>query len=294
MSPATNAVSPRVRTAGWRLPRPAAAGVAAIAFAAAACAAPRQVPVAAEPSPQITTRDVRYRAGDTMLAGRLSLPDGDGAAGDGRRPAVLVVHEWWGRTEHADRSADDLARLGYVALAVDMYGEGRTTTDPKVAGEWSSALKRDPGTAIHRVRAALDQVRSLPQVDPARVACIGFCFGGTVALEAAWAGLDLRGVVSFHGSLTTPAPDRVPDVRASVLVCHGAADPFVPAESIEAFTRAMHDGGIDWEMTWFGGAVHSFTNPAADGSANPGARYDRVAAARAWSQMEAFLAERLR
>jgi dienelactone hydrolase len=241
-------------------------------------------------APDITVRDVEYRAGDAVLKGHLALP----ATGGKPRPAVLVVHEWWGRGAHSDKSAEDLARLGYVGFALDMYGDGRSTTDPKQAGEWSGAIKKSPETGIARVRAALDLVRALPETDGSRVACIGYCFGGTVSLESAWAGLDLRAVVSFHGGLTTPTAEQVPGVKASVLVCHGADDAFEPKDQIDAFQKAMHDGKFDWEFAIYGGAVHSFTNPAADGSFNAGVKYHPVAAARSWALMKDFLEERLK
>jgi dienelactone hydrolase len=253
-------------------------------LAAAGCA------TAPPAAPDITVRDVEYRVGDVVLKGHLALP----ARGASQRPAVLVVHEWWGRGPHSDKSAEDLARLGYVGFALDMYGDGRSTTDPKQAGEWAGAIKKSPETGIARVRAALDLVRALPETDGARVACIGYCFGGTVSLEVAWAGLDLRAVVSFHGGLTTPRPEQVAGVKASVLVCHGADDPFETKESIDAFQTAMRDAKFDWEFASYGGAVHSFTNPAADGSFNAGVKYNPVAAARSWELMRDFLEERFK
>jgi dienelactone hydrolase len=213
---------------------------------------------------------------------------------DEKRPAVLVVHEWWGRGAHADRSAEELARLGYVGLAVDMYGGGRSTTDPEEAGAWAKSVRGDPEVLRRRVRAALDLLRAMPEVDVDRLACIGYCFGGTVSLEAAWAGLPLRGVVAFHASLTTPQPEDAAGVKSSILVCHGADDALVSAEAIAAFQSAMREHGYDWEFDSYGGAVHSFTNPAADGTRNASARYHPVAAARAWARMSDFLAEKFR
>jgi len=259
-----------------------------VLFAAAGCASGTTPPAAA---PEPVVRDVEYRAAgdDVVLKGHLALPT-DGA----RHPAVLVVHEWWGRGAHSDQSAEDLARLGYVGFALDMYGDGRSTTDPQKAGEWSGAIKKAPEKGLARVRAALDYVRSLPDTDASRVACIGYCFGGTVSLESAWAGLDLRAVVSFHGGLTTPKPAQAAGVKASILVCHGADDPFESKESIDAFQKTMRDDKFDWEFDVLGGAVHSFTNPAADGSFNAGVKYHPVAAARSWALMRDFLAERFK
>ncbi len=248
------------------------------------------------PSPQAAPdydfRTVEYRDGVAVLEGYLAKP-GDFDSGN-LQPAVLVVHEWWGRTAHADRSAERLAESGYAALAVDMYGKGKVTSDPGQAGAWAAEFRKDPEKGIRRLRAALDILLAQPGVDRTRVACIGFCFGGTVSLEAAWAGLDLRAVVSFHGSLTTPRPEQAAGVKASVLVCHGADDPFVPRDAVDAFEKSMKENRFDWQFASYGGAVHSFTNPQADGSLNPGAKYHPAAAARAWSLAESFLAERLR
>lgn len=243
-----------------------------------------------EPERADRVRGVRYDA-DGTLVGHLALPEGTGGA---PRPAVIVVHEWWGRTDHSDRSAEEIARMGYVGFALDMYGDGRRTSDPKEAGEWAGAIRSDPAKAARRFRAALDLVRSMPEVDGSRVAAIGFCFGGTQVLEAAWRGEDLRGVASFHGSLTTPRAEQVAAIRSAILVCHGADDPLVAPESIAAFERAMKENKLNWEMDSYGGAVHSFTNPAADGSFNPGAKYDARAAARSWARLRDFLAEVLR
>lgn len=256
----------------------------ALAVAAAGCAS------APGGSSAIESSEVEYRAGDTRLLGHLAVPKGD----EGRHPAVLVVHEWWGRGAHADHSADELARMGYVALAVDMFGDGKSTKDAKVAGEWAGAIKNDPETGIARLTAAIDLLKARADVDASRMACIGYCFGGTVSLEAAWSGLPLCAVVSFHGGLTTPKPEQVPNVKASILVCHGADDSFVPRETVDAFQQAMRDDKFDWEFASFGGAVHSFTNPEADGSFSPVVKYHPVAAARSWELMRAFLAERFR
>lgn len=256
-------------------------------FALSGCAATS----ASQPMPTpVASRDVEYMDGDTRLVGRLALPE----SGGGPHPAVLVVHEWWGRSAHAVRSAEELARLGYVALAVDMYGDARTTKDPEQAGAWAGSVRKNPAVERGRLEAALALVRSLPEVDGSRVACIGYCFGGTVSLDAAWMGLPLRGVVSFHGSLTTPTPEQAKGVTASILVCHGADDPLVSKESIDAFHASMRENGYDVQFVGYGGAVHSFTNPEADGSFNAGVKYHEPSARRSWALMRSFLEERLR
>ena len=263
--------------------------------AAAALAALATVALAAAPAKDIRAVDVKsaavdYADGDTALQGHLAWD----AAQEGRRPVVLVVHEWWGLGDHAKKSAERMAARGYLGFAVDMYGKGKLTKDGKEAGEWSGAIKKDPGAIERRLRAALDALKSRPEADLSRVACIGFCFGGTVSLEAAWAGLDLRAVVSFHGSPTVPAAEKAKGVKSSVLLLHGADDPFVPEASLRGFEKSMRDGGIDWAFAQFGGAVHSYTNPEADGSFNPGAKFHATASERSWAFADSFLAERLK
>ncbi len=261
-----------------------AALLVAAAFFAIACAS-----TSGDGPVPIRAATVTYGPADAPLVGYLAMPE----HARGPRPVVLVVHEWWGRTAHADQTADGLARLGYVGFALDMYGDGRSTSDPKEAGAWAGAVRGDPAVLLARLHAALDFVRSVPQVDASRVACIGFCFGGTVSLEAAWAGEDLKAVVSFHGNLTTPSAEQAPNVKPSILVCHGADDPFVGKDAVDAFQQSMREHGYDWEFASFGGAVHSFTNPAADGSFNPGAKFHPTAAFRAWRLATEFLAEHL-
>jgi dienelactone hydrolase len=260
----------------------ALATLAAAAFAAATPLDIREIKVKAEP--------LAYKDGDLDLEGHLAWDSGL----QGPRPVVLVVHEWWGLGDHAKKSAERLAARGYLGFAVDMYGKGKTTKDGKQAGEWSGAVKRDPAAIERRLRAALDALKGRPEADLSRVACIGFCFGGTVSLEAAWAGLDLRAAVSFHGNPAGPSAEKAKGVKAAVLVLHGADDPFVPKATMDAFEASMKEHRLDWMLVSLGGAVHSFTNPEADGSFNPGAKYHAVAAERSWAIADAFLAERLK
>jgi dienelactone hydrolase len=270
--------------------RSPAVALAPVVLAALAAAAPA-VPAPAVPAAgELETLPVPYRDGDATLEGHLAW---DGAR-PGPRPVVLVVHEWWGLGDHARRSAERMAALGYLGFAVDMYGKGMLTKDGKQAGEWSGALRKDPAAVERRLRAALAALKDRPEADLGRVACIGFCFGGTVSLEAAWAGLDLRAVVSFHGNPTAPPAGKAKGVKASILVLHGADDPFVPRETIDGFEAAMKEHGLDWAFVSLGGAVHSFTNPEADGSFSAGAKYHAVAARRSWAFAEGFLEERLK
>jgi dienelactone hydrolase len=247
---------------------------------------------AAPPAPaeqKIVSEAVDYRYGAEKFTGWLSR---DGARG-GLRPGVLVVHEWWGLADHPKRRAEELAKLGYVAFAADMYGTGKLTTDPKQAGEWSGRFRTPEGKALGRARAAaaLDVLRHSPGVDPNRIAAIGFCFGGTVALELAWSGADLKGVVSFHGNPTAPTPEEAKGVKASILVCHGGDDGFVPDAALAAFEKAMRDGSLDWTLVKYGGAVHAFTNPGADAYGIQGVKYDARADRRSWEHMRTFFRE---
>lgn len=203
--------------------------------------------------------EVSYKDGDVVMKGYLAYDD----AVKGRRPGVLVVHEWWGHNNHARDSARRLAALGYTALAVDMYGDGKTADHPKTAGELSGAVRKN----LHVMQSRFDAARSVlsrhPTVDRKRVAAIGYCFGGSVVLEMARQGADLAGVVSFHGGLTTGNPAAPGKVKAKVLVLNGADDPLVKPDSIEAFKKEMESAKVDYRFVNYPGAVHAFTNPEA-------------------------------
>jgi dienelactone hydrolase len=204
--------------------------------------------------------EVDYEADGVTLKGYLAFDD----AKEGRRPGVLVVHEWWGHNDYARKRADMLAELGYVALAVDMYGDGKTAKHPEDAAKFSSAVKANATAARARFQAALDLLSACDQVNPDQIAAIGYCFGGGVVLQMVREGVDLRGVVSFHGSLGTDLPARPGCSSARVLVCDGEDDPFVTDEQLEAFKQEMKQAGIDYTVRRYKGAKHSFTNPDAD------------------------------
>ncbi len=255
----------------------------AVLLAAVACGR-----IAAEPSePTVKTETVVYRHGEAVLEGVFASPEG--AAG--KRPGVLVVHAWRGIGPHETAVADRLARLGYVALCADVYGQGvRPSTNQeaaKEAGRW----RGDRPALRARVAAGIARLREHPLVDPARVAAIGFCFGGGAVLELARSGAGIAGVVSFHGNLDTPLPAEPGAVRAKVLVLHGAADPHVPPEHVRAFGDEMHAAGADWQMILYGGAVHSFSDAAAGSDRSRGAAYDEKSARRSFAAMETFLRE---
>jgi dienelactone hydrolase len=242
--------------------------------------------LAAEVQAKLVTKTVEYRQDDKVFQGYLAYDD----VGRARRPGVLVVHEWWGLNDFARKRAEQLAGLGYVALAADMYGQGATTANPQEAAQWAGELKGQPQLRA-RAQAALKVLAAAPRVDPRRLAAIGFCFGGTTVLELAYSGADLAGVVSFHGGLPRPQPGDLKHLKASILVLHGADDPHVPPADVAAWQAAMRQAGADWQMVFFGGAVHSFTNPAAGTDKASGVAYDRRAAPRSWRCMQEFFKE---
>lgn len=229
---------------------------------------------------------VKYSAGGTEYVGFVAFDD----ASTARRPGVLVCPEWGGLNDYARGRAKQLAELGYVAFAFDPYGGGKNAADVKQSGEWSGQLKANRPELRARVTAAFEAMKKQPQVDPARTAAIGYCFGGTSALELARGGADLLGVVSFHGGLGTPMPAKPGELKAKVLVCHGADDPFVPAAEVADFEAEMRQAKADWQLVAYGNAVHSFTNPGAKGDL-PGAKYEERADRRSWAAAKAFLAE---
>jgi dienelactone hydrolase len=237
----------------------------------------------------LITRPVSYEQGGTRLEGYLAYDDRTTTL----RPGVLVVPEWWGLNDYARDRARQLAQLGYVAFAVDMYGTGVVTTDPKKAGELAGQFYGKPLMA-ERAQAALDQLLKTGLVDGRRVAAIGFCFGGAVCQVLAYSGAPLAGIVSFHGSLVPASPEAAARTRARFLICHGALDPFARPEEIAAFQRSLDDGKVDYQFVSYAGAVHSFTNPAADTIAAAGMKgvgYNATAARRSWRQMTVFFDE---
>lgn len=233
---------------------------------------------------KIVTQTVEYTQDGTVMRGFLAYDDGL----KGKRPGVLVVHEWWGLNDFARERARKLAGLGYVALAADIYGGGATTRDREEAGKLAGALRGNPDLLRARAQAALKVLAADPRVDPKRLAAIGFCFGGTTVLELAYSGADLAGVVSFHGGLPKARPDDLKRVKAAVLVLHGADDPHVSPADIAAFEQAMRQSGADWQMVCFGGAVHGFTNPAAGDNPASGVAFNPRAARRSWRYMQEF------
>ncbi len=236
---------------------------------------------------EIRIDTVEYIEGDTLLEGYLAYDD----SVEGRRPGVVVVHEWYGLNDYAKKRARMVAGLGYVAFAADIYGKGRRAKDSKEAATLSSPYRKDRGLLRARARAALSTLKGYEFVDPARTSAIGYCFGGTTVLELARSGADVVGVVSFHGGLDTPDPEDAREIKGSVLALHGAEDPFVGPEKAAAFRKEMSSAGVDWQMVYYGGAVHSFTNPASGSEPSDGTAYNELADRRSWKAMEVFLKE---
>lgn len=236
---------------------------------------------------EISTKTLRYRQGDTELLGYLAYPEDV----SGKVPGILVVPEWRGLDDYAKGRAEQLARLGYVALAADIYGDGKVAADNQEAAALAKRYREDRALMRARAQAALNALKAQPSVDPDQTAAIGYCFGGTTVLELARSGADVKGVVSFHGGLGTPHPEDAEDIKGKVLVLHGADDPLVPPEELQAFEEEMRQGEVDWQLIAYGGAVHSFTNPASGSDTSQGVAYDPAADRRSWQHMRLFLDE---
>ena len=238
----------------------------------------------------IRTEDVTYAAGDTTCKGHIAY---DGAAGE-PRAGVLVVHEWWGLNDYVRGRARMLAELGYTALAVDMYGDGKTAADPDGAGALMNSVLGDMESGTARFKAAFDVLSRHPSVDAGRVAAIGYCFGGAIVLHGARIGMDLKGVVSFHGSLGSFHKPAKGEVKAKVLVCHGSADVLVSDEEIAGIKQEMAEAGADFRFVAYEDALHGFTNPEATGNGEKYGlplRYDEAVDKRSWNDMQALFSE---
>jgi len=235
----------------------------------------------------LKTETVEYRQDGTLLEGYLAYDD----SFQGKRPGVLVIHEWDGLGDYVKKRAAQLAELGYVAFAADIYGKGvRPKTVEESAAE-AGKYKADRALLRARALAGLDVLKKNPKVDPHRIAAIGYCFGGTAVLELARSGADLSGVVSFHGGLDAPNPDDARNIRCKLLVLHGADDPLSPPDQIAAFENSLRKAGVDWQMILYGGAVHGFTNPEHGTDPSKGVAYNEKADRRSWEAMKAFFAE---
>lgn len=235
----------------------------------------------------IQTRTVEYQQGDTVLQGYLAYDD----AVEGKRPGVLVIHAWMGLDEYAQRRARQLAELGYVAFAADIYGKGVRPKNAQEAGQQAGKYRADRALLRARAAAGLQVLADQPNAETDKIAAIGYCFGGGTALELARSGANVAGTVSFHGNLDTPNPNDAKNITGKVLVLHGAEDPHVSDEQLVDFRQEMRDAKVDYQINAYGGAVHAFTDPGAGDDPSKGAAYNAQADKRSWQAMKNFFAE---
>ncbi len=235
----------------------------------------------------LRTKVIEYKHGDVVLEGYLAYEDGV----KGKRPGVMVVHEWMGHNPYVRMRAEKLAKLGYIAFAIDMYGKGVRAKDSKEAASLADLYRSNRPLMRARANAGLEVLKRYPLTDVKRVAAIGYCFGGGTVLELARSGAGVAGVVSFHGNLDTPNPADAKNIKGKVLVLHGGDDPFVKDDQVVKFEEEMRKAGVDWQIIIYGGAVHSFTNPDAGNDPSQGVAYNAKVDRRSWEAMKFFFAE---
>lgn len=236
---------------------------------------------------RIVSEAIEYMDGDTVLTGYLYFDDGI----QGKRPGVLVIHEWWGLNDYAKRRAEMLAGMGYVAFAADMYGDRKVTTHAEDAKGWMTQITSNIDAWQKRARRGLDVLRKHELTRADDVAAVGYCFGGATVMQLAYSGSDIDGVVSFHGSLPVASEAQAKAIRTRVMVAHGYADSFIPEERIAGFKKALDNAGVDWQFNTYSGAKHGFTNPDAGLYGVGALAYDASADKRSWQQMQNFLEE---
>ena len=232
----------------------------------------------------IKKETVEYTHGEVDLQGYLVYD----SLLKSKRPGILLVHEWWGQNKYINTRAEQLANLGYVVFILDMYGKGKVTDKPKEAKELSAPFYEDRQLMRDRAAAGLEILKNFKKVDPNKLGVMGYCFGGTVALELARSGADLDAVVSFHGGLSTPDSMGAQRIRGDVLVLHGAADPFVPKDEVDHFINEMNNAGVTWQLNMYSDAMHAFSNPEANIFKLDGVAYNFKADKRSWETMRSF------
>ncbi|MEZ0375412.1 MAG: dienelactone hydrolase family protein [Candidatus Sericytochromatia bacterium] len=237
---------------------------------------------------RLVMKDVDYSHEGKPMQGYLVYEDA--LVKPGQAPGILVFHAWMGIGKHEHEWADQLAAMGYVVFAPDIYGKGIRPGTPEAAGKQATIYRSDRKLMRSRAQAGLNVLLAEPGVDKHKVAAIGFCFGGGVALELARSGAPLAGVVSLHGNLDTPNPADARQIKGQVLVLHGADDPHVKPEQVAGFAKEMHDAGVKWQLNAYGGAVHAFSDPNAGNDVKSGAAYNAEAAKRSWQDMTRFFA----
>jgi len=234
------------------------------------------------------TEVIEYKQGDTVLEGYLACPKD----AKGKLPGVLICHQWMGLGDYEKVRAQQTARLGYVAFAVDIYGKGVRPKDPTEARTTSGGYKAGDRALLRaRALAGLEVLRKHDRCDASKIAAQGYCFGGTTALEVARSGAPIAGTVSFHGDLSSQTPDDAKKIKGKVIAFHGADDPFVPPAQVAGFEEEMRKAGVDWQLVAFGGAVHSFTLKHAGNDNSKGSAYNEKADLRSWEMYKDFLAE---
>jgi dienelactone hydrolase len=239
---------------------------------------------------EVKSKTIEYTYEGQKFIGVLYYDD----AVKGKRPGVLVVHEWWGLNQHARDRAQELAKLGYVAFACDMYGDGKTTEHPMDANKMASDVRKNADNWRGRAQAALKVLQDAEQCDSSKLAAMGFCFGGTTALQLASTGADLKAVVTFHAALPPFTEDAAKKIKAKVLVCHGKDDFFIKPEAITGFKKALADAKVSLDFQEYEGAVHSFTVSDADKHNIKGMAYNKAADEKSWASMKALFAEVLK
>ena len=248
----------------------------------------KEVETSTNTEAKIKTETVSYKVDSVESKSYIAYNENQ----EGKRPAVLIIPEWWGLGEYVQARAKQLADMGYFAMAVDMYGNGQTAEDPGNAQKLATPFYVNPQLTKIKIDAALEKLKDYPQADLTNVAAIGYCFGGYSVINAAKLGAELKGVVSFHGNLSGVSPKKEL-LKAKILVCHGAADNFVPDAEVAAFKKSMDSVGASYTFKAYPNATHAFTNPNADEKAakfKMPIKYDRVADSTSWSDMKAFFA----
>lgn len=236
---------------------------------------------------KLKTQTIEYKDGDTVLEGYLAYDENK----VGKRPGVLVVHEWTGINNYAKNRTEELAKMGYVAFAADIYGKGIRPANPQEAGVQATKYRSDRALMRSRVNSGFNALKNNELTDQNKTAAIGYCFGGTTVLELARSGAVANGFVSFHGGLDSPTPEDGKNIKGKVLVLHGADDPSISPENMTAFQNEMKTNNVNWEMVYYGGAVHAFSNPETGNNKASGNAYDENAAKKSWEDMKVFFAD---
>lgn len=238
----------------------------------------------------VQTKQISYKDGALECKGFLAWDD----AVKGPRPGVLVVHEWWGLNDYARQRAEQLAKLGYVAFAADMYGDGKIAKHPDEARAMATQVRTNIDGWRKRALVALDVLKAQPQCDPTKLAAIGYCFGGSTVQQLAYAGTDLKAVVSFHGALVPAKDAEAKQVKAAILICHGAADPFIPEMAVKGFKDSLDKAGTKYDFVAYPGVEHSFTVPGSEKLDLKGMKYDKTADEDSWKRMQDLFAAKFR